>query len=384
MHMKKTILALAIGVAAQGVSAYETEQGNLMADIKLRYESNDNDDGTADAAKGLIADAAIGFETKDYEGFKALAEYEIVQPIIDDYAPEQAGYDVIADPETREWNRAQISYKKDAFGAVVGRQRIILDNARFVGNVGWRANEQTFDAATLTYTTDAVSVHYSYVDQVNTILGTEDDVTDHLLNISTKITGGKLTGFAYLLENDDTEATLDTYGVLYAGSSVISDTKVIYSASVATQTFEAGSTSFDANYFALEGGVVLKGVTLALGNETLGSDSGDYAFETPLATKHAFNGWADKFLNTTNNTGGNGLSDTYVKAAATTAGINLVGFYHNYSAVEGSDDLGSELDLVASKVFQKKYTLGAKFANYSAGDTGVDDTKFWLWGQAKF
>ena len=87
MHMKKTILALAIGVAAQGVSAYETEYGNVMADIKLRYESNDTDDGVNDAGKGLITDAAIGFETKAYSGFKALAEYEIVQPLIDDYAP---------------------------------------------------------------------------------------------------------------------------------------------------------------------------------------------------------------------------------------------------------------------------------------------------------
>ncbi len=130
MHMKKTILAIAIGVAAQGVSAYETDYGTLMADIKLRFESNDTDDGTNDAAKGLITDAAIGFETKSYEGFKALVEYEIVQPLIDDYAPETAGYDVIADPETKEWNRAQISFNKAEFGAVVGRQRIILDDSR--------------------------------------------------------------------------------------------------------------------------------------------------------------------------------------------------------------------------------------------------------------
>ena len=77
MHMKKTILAIAIGVAAQGVSAYETDYGNVMADIKLRYEYADIDDAT-DSATGVIADAAIGFETKDYEGFKVLIEQEIV------------------------------------------------------------------------------------------------------------------------------------------------------------------------------------------------------------------------------------------------------------------------------------------------------------------
>ena len=128
MQAKKTLLAIALGTATLGASAYETDYGNAYADVKVRYESNDTEGG-ADAATALITDAAIGFETKDYEGFKALIEYEIVQPIIDEYAPEDTDYDVVADPETREWNRAQISYKKDGFGAVVGRQRIILDKA---------------------------------------------------------------------------------------------------------------------------------------------------------------------------------------------------------------------------------------------------------------
>ena len=96
-------------------------------------------------------------------------------------------------------------------------------------------------------------------------------------------------------------------------------TKLIYKAEYATQSTETA----DTNYFALEGGAVVSGVTLALGNETLGSDDGNAAFETPLATKHKFNGWADKFLGTPDS----GLSDTYVKAAGQTAGIKLVGFF---------------------------------------------------------
>ena len=33
-----------------------------------------------------------------------------------------------------------------------------------------------------------------------------------------------------------------------------------------------------------------------LGYEELGSNAGLYGLQTPLATLHAFNGWADKFL----------------------------------------------------------------------------------------
>ena len=100
----------------------------------------------------------------------------------------------------------------------------------------------------------------------------------------------------------------------------------------------------------------------------------------PYGTNHKFNGWADKFLGTP----ASGLSDTYVKAAGKAAGIKLVGFYHKFDAVEGSADLGSELDLLAVKKLDDTFTVGAKAAFYSAGDTGADTTKMWAWVQAKF
>lgn len=375
MQAKKTLLAIALGTATLGASAYETDYGNAYADVKVRYETNDTEGG-ADAATALITDAAIGFETKDYEGFKALVEYEIVQPIIDEYTPEDTDYDVVMDPETREWNRAQISYKKDGFGAVVGRQRIILDDSRFVGNVGWRANEVTFDAATATYSKDGLSAFVGFIDQRNFLNGTAQDQSDILLNVGYKVGSGKVSAFAYLLENDDTEAKLDTFGAKYSGSTMADDIKIIYSGTVATQSTDDN----DATYFALEGGAVVSGVTLALGNETLGSDDGEYGFMFPYGTNHKFNGWADKFLGTP----ASGLSDTYVKAAGKAAGIKLVGFYHKFDAVEGSADLGSELDLLAVKKLDDTFTVGAKAAFYSAGDTGADTTKMWAWVQAKF
>ena len=84
----------------------------------------------------------------------------------------------------------------------------------------------------------------------------------------------------------------------------------------------------------------------------LGGD-GETSFQTPLATKHAFNGWADKFLLATP---ANGLVDAYLTATGKVAGIKLLATYHMFSSDEGGDDYGSELDLLAVKKFGKNYS----------------------------
>lgn len=390
MQSKKSLPAAALSLAVsqiifnQNAMAEETftdtlKKGDVIIDLRLRYESADDDDAAdKDSATALTLRSRLGYETADLNGFKILYEIEDVRAVIDDYAPENTDYDTVADPENTEINRAQISYSKDGFSLVAGRQRIILDNARFVGNVGWRQNEQTFDAVKAGYKTGDLNVQYAYIDQVNGILRRFDaDVSDHLLNITySGLTAGSLTGYAYLLKDDDSDAKLDTYGARFAGKTAINDINLIYSAEFATQS----SDDFDAGYYALEGGVVLSGITLALGNETLGSDDGAYGFQTPLATKHAFNGWADKFLVTPTD----GLNDTYIKAAGAVAGIKLLAMYHDYSADEGNEDKGSEVNVLAAKSFSEHYSAGLKYAAYSAGDKGTDSDKAWLWLEAKF
>src|SRR3546814_1528261 len=57
-------------------------------------------------------------------------------------------YSVVADPDNIELNRAAIGYMKDGRGITVGRQRIIHDKARWVGNVG-RSEEHTSELQSL-------------------------------------------------------------------------------------------------------------------------------------------------------------------------------------------------------------------------------------------
>ncbi|RRQ21301.1 hypothetical protein [Thiohalobacter thiocyanaticus] len=126
-------------------------------------------------------------------------------------------------------------------------------------------------------------------------------------------------------------------------------------------------------------GATAGGITGKVGYEVLGGDNFS-GFETPLATKHAFNGWADVFLNTP----AAGLQDTYVQVGGMLMGTKLLAVYHDYQADQGGADYGTELNLLAARSFGKHYSAGIKYADYDADGFAVDTEKFWVWGQISF
>ena len=103
------------------------------------------------------------------------------------------------------------------------------------------------------------------------------------------------------------------------------------------------------------------------------------SFQTPLATLHKWNGWADMFLTTPVT----GLTDRYGSLGYTAAkvgplaslGANIV--YHDYHADLGGAHYGHEWDaLIAAKV--QKYTLLFKYADYRAATFATNTRKFWV------
>lgn len=103
----------------------------------------------------------------------------------------------------------------------------------------------------------------------------------------------------------------------------------------------------DAGYFLAEIGAEVSGVSLKLGHEVLeGSTDPGNVFTTPLATLHAFNGWADKFL--TPSMPGTGIEDSYVSVSAKLDRATLQAVYHDFGSEATSSDYGTELDLMAS------------------------------------
>lgn len=361
--------------------------GTPNFDARLRYETVDQAGFTEDA-EALTLRARLGYTTGAYQGFSAMGEFEYTTAFdserFNSTRNGETTYPVVADPDATELNQAYLAYA--GFSETVlkyGAQRIKLDNDRFVGNVGWRQNEQTFDAFSIVNKSlSDTTLTYAYLTDVNSITDTSVDIKAHLLNGSyAGLPFGTLTGYGYLLEYPGSLNSNKTLGLRFAGGSGISEGwKLLYAVEYAQQSdYKDGNPAIDADYNLLELGVETQGITAKLGYELLGADNYS-GFETPLATKHAFNGWADKFLATPTN----GLEDVYVSLGGAVAGVKLLAVYHDYSADQGGADYGSEWDLLAAKKFGKHYTVGTKYASYNADSFATDTDKFWLWGEVSF
>lgn len=386
-----TLSILTLIAANQAFADVETELGTLNADFRLRYESVDQDNALKDAS-ALTLRSLGNFKTKTFAGVSAFIELENTLAVIDDYnngIGDGTEYSVVADPESTEIDQLYLAYNTEQFSAKLGRQVITLDNHRFVGHVGWRQDKQTFDAFSARYEKDAINASYAYINKRNRIFADEKDLDskDHLFNASLKTDFGKLIAYGYLLEVDNnTENSLDTYGVRLVGKKNVAELPVSYSAEYALQSNDSGANSYDTQYLLLENSVTYRDITYKLGYESLGSDKGEQAFQTPLATLHKFNGWADQFLTTP----AAGLQDLYASLSGNAFSGKWSLVYHTYSADEslaGDDDLGSEFEVVYSKSFNKQYSLGVKYAAYMAGDEAfakVDTNKLWVWVGAKF
>lgn len=170
---------------APAALAVEDTEGKWLADLRLRYETVDDANCTACAGQDATAftlRARLGYDTGTWQGFGGLIEIDQIWSLGDeDYNSTRNGqtlYPVVADPELTQLNRLQISYG-GSFDTVftLGRQRLAFGNQRFIGNVGWRQHEQTFDAFSIVNTSvEGLTLTYAYIARVNRIFGDDDPV----------------------------------------------------------------------------------------------------------------------------------------------------------------------------------------------------------------
>ncbi|MDF1681334.1 hypothetical protein [Ponticaulis sp.] len=381
-----------IAAAQDEPTAFETalSETKPIFQARLRYEGVDQT-GFANDADALTYRFRAGFETGAFFDTKFLLEFDHIDDLVDDFNSTTNGntaFPVVADPQATELNRLQLTNTSLPDTTVtLGRQRIILDDSRFVGNVGWRQNEQTFDGLRVqNQSLGELKLDFSYVNQVNRIFGDESpagrwegDIT--LVNASHPTPLGNLTGFAYFLDMDGAAmgVSSQTLGARLNGSQELDEGRLAYAVSYANQT-DYGSSPFDysADYYTLDARYTVNSFTFGGGIETLGGDA-QRAFQTPLATLHKFQGWSDKFLVTPVN----GVEDIYATLAYRAGDVgflnalNLSATYHDLSADVGGMDYGSELDLVASaRVGDVNVTL--KFADYSSDGFATDTSKLWI------
>ena len=385
-NLRRSSLAIAIGIALCATAQAEVKP---IFDTRLRYESVEQD-GLADTAGAMTLRGRLGFETGKVLDTALLAEGEFVRPIIEDYNSTTNGnsdFPIVADPRSSEVNRLQLVNTSLPLTTVtLGRQRIVLDDHRFVGNVGWRQNEQTFDAIRIVNkSVEHLTVDLTYLDQVNRVYGHDSPQGRYygdsvLANASYEMAPGKLTAFAYRVAIDPIAGVpgavrdaSETFGLRFAGVRPVNAVKLSYIASYATQQETASNPlSFDLDYYLGELNAAYGPYSVGAGIEVL-EGNGTKGFTTPLATLHKFQGWADKFLATPVN----GIDDRYVTAGVTRNLLAVVGSYHRYTAEHGSMDYGSEVDLQAQAKWQR-VTGALKYANYAADGLMTDTNKWWL------
>ena len=400
---RRWIRRLCVAIAATLCSAAQSEPSyddfvataKPILDTRLRFESVEQD-GVAQTAEAITLRGRLGFESGEVADTALLVEGEFIRPIGEDYNDTINGntaYPVIADPRSSELNRLQLTNTSLPLTTLtVGRQRIVLDDQRFVGNVGWRQNEQTFDAVRIVnQSVPRVTLDVTYLDQVNRVFGRESPQGRYhgdsvLANASYDAAAGRLTAFAYRIDIEPLTGVptavrdaSQTLGVRFAGAQPWGATKLSYAASYAKQQEIAQNPlSFDLDYYLGEINAAYGPYSLGAGVEILEGD-GTKGFTTPLATLHKFQGWADKFLATPPN----GIDDRYLTAGFSRphrAGLemlSIVASYHRYAAERGSLRYGSEANLQAqAKLHRMTATL--KFADYRAGSLLTDTTKWWL------
>jgi hypothetical protein len=378
-----------------------------IIDGRLRWESVDQPATEADAVTLRLRG---GFEVKhkpsnlaflaEAEGTLALGKDYNAYPFPVASSQRRIQYSAVVDSENIELNRLQLQYKGKAVTVTLGRQRINLDDQRFVGAVGWRQNEQTFDAVRGEAKIGPVMLDATYAISQRTIFGMDAEerraYDGHFafLGAGAKLGPVQLKGFAYLLnyrlkEQGGTQAVAladtQTYGMRATTSLPLSKAvKLNLAASYARQMdWKQNAVDYGADYIAAEAGIAWKGLAVTGGYEKLGASNGR-AFQTPMATLHKFNGWADRFLVTP----ATGLQDIYggiaykldkVKALP---GLNAAVTYHQFESDVGGIDYGNEWNASVGFTVTRGVNLLAKYADYNAKGFGVDTRIFWL--QAEF
>jgi len=261
---------------------------------------------------------------------------------------------------------------------------MVLDGARFIGDVGWRQNQQTFDAASFTLKpTEDLEVFYSYLNRANRIFGSQSfaagqsdfEGNSHIVNAKYKgLPFGTLTTYAYFLDlgNEAGDAqSNNTFGASLAGPIMDSDLSYYLEYAYQTDAFDSPldyATSYGHGSISSP---LVAGFNGTVGIEYLGSDNGD-SFRTPLATLHKFNGFADRFLTTP----AGGLTDMYATISTKLPmDIKAAVSYHYFADDGFSDGFGQEVDLVLSKSLGNGFTALAKGAHFVAEGSAPDITR---------
>lgn len=373
------------------------EYGQVKFDLRYRYENvHVDDDLPIKTANANTLRLRAGYLTPEFFNLQVYAEYEGNLSMQEDYNSTRNGltlFETVADPQVQELNQFWLTFTAIPDTLIKGgRQRIQLDNERFIGNDSWRQMEQTFDSIIISnQTIENLTLNFIYIGQVQSVVSTLRPVSMPILNFTYQF--GKyshLTGYAYwLADYKNALNSTQTYGVRLHGKPRLKhEIQLSYDVEYSNQaSYRNNDSDYNLDRYNIHLGATYAGVTLQSGMEQLDGD-GRYAFQTLLGTKHHYQGWADKFLLIPVD----GVRDIQASIDKSFYGVKFMFAYHYFTSSNGHGEYGDEYDFLVTKRFGEHYQLLAKYAFYHADssqaavDAGVekDTQKIWVQGNVSF
>jgi len=360
------------------------------ANVRARFEHVD-DDAFADNGRATTARLRLGLRYRFDDHWSVLLEGAgvVATGDHDDGTNARRDLPAIIDPPGAGWNQWLVAWKGEPGSATLGRQRVVFANQRWVGNSGWRQNEQTFDAASFEYVpAKDLRMRYAWFDRVHRVngddardpLARERDLNTHVVELAWTRGNAQWAADALLHEDRDVAtASTATLGLRLSATAVHDSRGPSIEVEAAHQRDHANNPlRFSHAYWRIEPAYARRGITYRIGWEHLGGN-GRHALQTPLATLHAFNGWADKFAASTPP---GGLDDLYAGVAGKTVceGCEWALTWHDYGADAAipADHYGSEWNASFAFPLHKGFKGLVKFADYRADDYARDTAKVWL------
>lgn len=351
----------------------------FKGDLRTRYENADVDNAiSAGQALTTRFDLNARANIGGIEGLSTFGQIMAVSNYgFNNYAPENASYDTIADPNNSRVTQAYLDYKVNNTLLRAGRQMVNLDDQRFIGAVNWRQMPQTFlsysvidqSIHNLTFTGAYVTKRYGVVDALSG--GTKTVLLNAHYKASSQL---QLSAYDYMIGSNS-----DTLGIMATGKV----NNIGYTAEVAQQKDASleyqnrGKPTVDALYYRGDVHGNFNGFIVGAGYESLGeADGNSHGFTTPLATLHKWQGFADAFLGYTASSNTYGLNDATLKVGyASKKTGKFIATYHDFEAKKSTagttKDAGSELDFLYVKPITKNLKLLGKVALYKAEQNSV-------------
>lgn len=291
------------------------------------------------------------------------------------------GKPVIPDPGGFDLNQIYVKANLDSVTFKLGRQRINLDDQRFVGGNGFWQNEQTFDAALANVKLFSNSqLTYAYIDNANRIYGEDADKYlqpgdqnyagpeserpaaslgdhrhhTHLVELDlNEWDYSQVKTYAFHIDNVTMPSVSNnTVGGNYTFTYKLDAVRYHVKLETAAQKQTEINDSPVLPYYLANIGVGISHIEFDGRYEVLGNKEGT-SFVTPLASGHDFQGLANQI----SNYAAGGLKDASIGISWRSSPFKIESRYHQFNAYTNNDYLAQELDLIFGYKPNRKHAV---------------------------